>query len=81
MNDITIYIRYKDSKSDYTCPDTIILGDLLNQLAGRGVLDRGLNYVVVKGDSEEALDQTLSLQENGVQDGDVLDVAAPGKAG
>ena len=81
MNDITIYIRYKNSKSDYTCPDTIILGDLLSQLADRGVLDRGLNYVVVKGDSEEALDQTVSLQANGVQDGDVLDVAAPGKGG
>jgi len=81
MNDITIYIRYNTEKSDFTCPDSIILGDLLSQLAGRGFLTPGLNYVVVKGSSEEALDQTRSLHDNGVQDGDVLDVAAPGKAG
>lgn len=81
MNDITIYIRYKGTKNDFSCPPNIILGDLLSQLADRGILDAGLNYVVVKGNSEAALDQTRSLEDNGVCDGDVLDVAAPGKAG
>lgn len=80
MNDMTIYIRYNTVKTDYTTSPDILLGDLISQLIDRGVLPQGQNFIICKG-NEQALDQSQTLRENGVGDGDVLDVATPGKAG
>lgn len=80
MNEMTVYVRYNTIKTDYSTSPNILLGDLISQLCDRGVLPQGQNFIICKS-NEQALDQSLSLRENGINDGDVLDVATPGKAG
>ncbi len=80
MEEITVFIRFNNVKNECKTTPDCILGDLLEQLSDRGIL-HGSNFVVVSGNSEVALDQSKSLEDNGIHDMDVLDVANPGKAG
>ena len=82
MANITVYIRYQDKKEDFACPPDIVLGDLLDQIAARGeMLTAGTVYEAFAGNSEKQLDQNRSLEELGIKDGDVIDVASRGMAG
>ncbi|MBQ8618898.1 MAG: hypothetical protein IJ418_15500 [Clostridia bacterium] len=80
MNSITIYVRYNTMKTDFTTSPDILLGDFKSQLIDRGVLPREEHFIFCKG-NETALWEDKTLSENGIKDGDVLDVATPGKAG
>jgi hypothetical protein len=81
MNDMTVFIRSGGSKEAIPTQNDIVLQDLLNQLAGRGIISAAPNFIVTKVGSEEALDQGLTLADLGVVDQDVLDLALPTKAG
>lgn len=81
MNEISVIIRYNGQKETIPTQSDIILGDLLEQIADRGVITPGQHYLVTKSGFEEALDHSLSLASLGVGDGDVLDLALPVKAG
>lgn len=81
MNEITIIIRYNAEKQSIPTQDDIILEDLLQQLGDRGSLPQNQNWVVTKMGGESALDLGLTLAENNVVDGDILDLALPSKAG
>lgn len=81
MHDITITIRHNGEKHTVPTQNTIILDDLLQQLAGRGILASGQGWVVTKLNENTALDLGLSLVDNHVSDGDTLELASPTKAG
>ena len=81
MRDITIVIRYGGEKQTVPTQSDIILDDLLQQLGDRDCLPRGMNWVVTKMGENNALDLGVSLEENKIVDGDVLDLALPTKAG
>lgn len=81
MNEITITIRYGGEKHSVPTQDNIILDDLLQQLGDRGTLPRGQSWIVTRMGADMALDLGQSLAENGITDGDVLDLALPTKAG
>lgn len=81
MNNINIIIRFNAEKQSVPTQSDIILDDLLQQLGDRDVLPRNQNWVVTKMDSNTALDLGLSLADNHITDGDVLDLALPSKAG
>ncbi len=81
MNEITIVIRYAGNKHTVPTQDNIILDDLLQQLSDRGTLTAGQNWVVTKMGGNSALDLGRTLADNGIGDGDILDLALPTKAG
>ena len=81
MKEITISIRYNGEKFPVPTQDDIMLDDLLQQLGDRGMIPAGQNWVVTKMDEDYALDFGLSLADNGIMDGDVLELALPTKAG
>lgn len=81
MNEITIIIRYGGEKQSVPTQSDIILEDLLQQLSDRGSLPQNQNWVVTKKGGDMALDLETSLAENGIADGDILDLALPTKAG
>lgn len=81
MNAITIIIRNNGQKDSIETQPDIILGDLMEQLASRGIIASGQHYLATKSGSEEALDHSCSLEELGIGDGDIIDLALPVKAG
>lgn len=81
MKEITIVIRYGSEKHQIPTQDDIILEDLLQQFSDRMNLDKTAGWVVSKEGQETALDLGRSLADNGVVDGDILDLALPGKGG
>lgn len=81
MNDITIIIRYGGEKQSIPTQDNIILDDLLQQLGDRRSLPQGQSWIVTKMGSNAAMDLGRSLADNGIADGDILDLALPTKAG
>ncbi len=81
MKEITIIIRYGSEKHQIPTQDDIILEDLLQQFSDRMSLDKTAGWVVSKEGQETALDLSRSLADNGVVDGDILDLALPGKGG
>ena len=81
MNDITIIIRSGGEKQSIPTQDNIILDDLLQQLGDRGSLPQGQSWVVTKMGGDAAMDLGRSLADNGIADGDILDLALPTKAG
>lgn len=81
MNDITITIRYGGEKQSVPTQDNIILDDLLQQLGDRGSLPQGQSWVVTKMGGDSAMDLGRTLADNGITDGDILDLALPTKAG
>ncbi len=81
MKDINITIRYDGEKHPVTTQDNIILDDLLQQLADRRDLPGGQGWVVTKMGDDSAMDQGRTLAENGIRDGDILDLGLLTKAG
>ena len=81
MNNITIIIRFNGEKQSVPTQSNVILEDLLNQLANRGVLPQNENWVVTKMNGDTALDLGRSLEANHIVDNDVLLLALPTKAG
>ena len=81
MNEINVIIRYGGEKQSISTMDNIILDDLLDQLGERGSLPKGQSWVVTKLGDDMAMDLGHTLLENGIEDGDVLDLALPTKAG
>lgn len=84
MNEITITIRCNGQKESIPTQSDIILGDLIEQLASRsdnGNITAGQQYLATKSGTEEALDHSRSLADLGIGDGDIIDLAAPVKAG
>lgn len=81
MNEITIVVRYGGEKQSIPTQDNIILDDLLQQLGDRHTIPQGQSWVVTKMGSDSALDLGRSLADNGITDGDILDLALPTKAG
>lgn len=81
MNEISIIIRYNGQKETIPTQSNIILGDLLEQIANRGIIAPGQHYLVTKSGLEDALDHSSTLSELGIGDGDTLDLALPVKAG
>lgn len=82
MNEITVIIRYNGQKETIPTQSDIILGDLIEQLASRGsFITAGQQYLATKSGTEEALDHGRSLEDLGIGDGDIIDLATPVKAG
>lgn len=81
MSEITVIIRYNGQKDTIPTQSDIILGDLIEQLASRGIIAAGQQYLATKSGAEEALDHSLSLEDQGIGDGDIIDLALPVKAG
>lgn len=81
MKNIAITIRYGSEKQFVPTQDNIILDDLLQQLGDRGCLPQGQSWVVTKMGENVAMDLGRTLADNGIVDGDVLDLALPTKAG
>ena len=80
-HEITLTIRYGGEKKSIDTDDTIVLDDLLGQLVDRGDLPQSRHWVVTKMGDETAMDPSMTLAENGIANGDVLDLALPTKAG
>ena len=80
MTKLTIIIRYNAEKNTVPTQNDIVLEDLLQQLSDRGVLPNQ-TFVATMYGTETALDLGATLEENGVQDNDVIDLALPTKAG
>ena len=80
MTKLTIIIRYNAEKHTVPTQSDIILEDLIQQLSDRGVLPNQ-TCVATKYGTETALDLGATLEENGIQDNDVIDLALPTKAG
>jgi hypothetical protein len=81
MEDIIITVCYETEENEISTQPGIVLGDLMNQLGGRGMVPRGQTILVKKNKSDELLDLTKSLADNGIRDKDVLHVATAAKAG
>jgi hypothetical protein len=81
MKEITIFIRYASEKQSVPTQDDIVLDDLLQQLADRGALPQGKSWVVFKEGKNTAMDLGRTLAENGIVDGDVLDLGLTSMAG
>lgn len=80
MTKLTIIVRYIGEKHTVPTQSDIVLEDLLQQLSDRGVLPNH-TFVATKYGTETALDLGATLEENGIQDNDVIDLALPTKAG
>lgn len=81
MEEITITLSYGGNEQEYICPKDWTIARVLSESAAQGFLPSATNYVVAKEKTEEALINSRTLEENGVQDGEVLNVGIPGKAG
>ncbi len=81
METINITVCYDAQENEISTQTDIILGDLLSQLGARGMVPADKTLLVMKNKSEEALDQSKTLTENGIEDKDVLHVATAAKAG
>lgn len=83
MNNIDVTVRYRGEKATVPTQPDIVLEDFLDQLAERGVLGlpAGQHWVVTLGDCDTALRPGQTLAKNGVQDGDVLNLAPVTKGG
>ena len=81
MELITVTIRYGGEKQAVPTQSDIVLDDMLQQLGDMGRIPKGEVWVVTKMGGDTAMDLGKTLEENGIVDGDVLDLALPTKAG
>ncbi|MBQ6260636.1 MAG: hypothetical protein IJK59_05240 [Firmicutes bacterium] len=82
MAEIKFTVRYEDKESVHTTdPETMVLGNMIEQLVNMGFLPAGQQFMVKKAKSDDDLDQDKTLAQCGVVDNDILDINLAGKAG
>lgn len=78
---IEIFIEYNTKMRAVADDPNMLLGDLLEQMADKGQLPAGQNWIVVKEGSDEQLALGKSLAALGIQTGDTLFLGLPNKGG